>query len=391
MSEKRLFNNGWEFTRQPPECTLEQVCPADCIWTAIDIPHDWLISDTSRFYEDGTGWYRKRYFHKPLSGTRIELRFEGVYMDSTVYVNNAIAGVESEGNRATVTAHADGRFQLRCLSRNGSEDIRLYSRLDYEISGLGTAFLDPYRFISAGLYSASRGDISNGNERGIATPREHEAWIGFDDIDFGDYGSDEITIPLFVLDDGPFSLQIWKGRPDRKESELLADVIYQKKSVWNTYQEQSFRLKRRMKGLCSLWFVTRRKAHIRGFRFTQYRKAREQLAATGFDRIYGDSYRIGSDAVEEIGNNVTLEFSGLDFAEEGTSALVLCGRTDRPINPVHIRFDGEAAAQIADFHCSPEYSEQKFSLNRICGIHTVSFLFMPGSCFDFRWFRFCSK
>ena len=59
------------------------------------------------------------------------------------------------------------------------------------------------------------------------------------DIDFGDIGSDEITIPIFALNSEEYPLQIWEGVPGEKESILLADVVYQKPSLWNEYQPET--------------------------------------------------------------------------------------------------------------------------------------------------------
>jgi beta-galactosidase len=58
---------------------------------------------------------------------------------------------------------------------------------------------NPYAFITAGLNNYSKGEVGNGNERGIATSRDGETQVGFRDIGFGFYGSDIITIPIFAL------------------------------------------------------------------------------------------------------------------------------------------------------------------------------------------------
>lgn len=73
----------------------------DSAWKEVNLPYDWSI------YEDysqevsseighlpgGTGWYRKE-FQVPseLQGKRITVHFDGVYMDSTVYVNGHKVG-----------------------------------------------------------------------------------------------------------------------------------------------------------------------------------------------------------------------------------------------------------------------------------------------------------
>ncbi len=81
------------------------------------------------------------------------------------------------------------------------------------ISGVGESFLDPYAFLSAGLYNAANVPLTNGNERGVATLRDGESHVGFRGLDFGAYGSDEMTLPLFPLDKAPFPFEIWEGMP----------------------------------------------------------------------------------------------------------------------------------------------------------------------------------
>jgi beta-galactosidase len=44
--------------------------------------------------------------------------------------------------------------------------------------------------------------------------------------------------------------------------------------------------------------------------------------------------------------------------------------------------------QLVEFECSKEPIERTFTLNKVTGINKVSFIFMPGSQFDFKWFRF---
>lgn len=53
--------------------------------------------------------------------------------------------------------------------------------------------------------------------------------------------------------------------PEEEGSELLADVIYQKEPKWNVYQEETYRLSKKLRGITSLCFVLRQKVHIKGF------------------------------------------------------------------------------------------------------------------------------
>ena len=86
MREERLFCDGWQFAK----CTLGTEYGSAEGFKAVDLPHDWLIYNTNDLYETSTGWY-KRTLTVPEDGRRTSLRFDGVYMDSKVYVNGVQA------------------------------------------------------------------------------------------------------------------------------------------------------------------------------------------------------------------------------------------------------------------------------------------------------------
>ena len=93
--------------------------------------------------------------------------------------------------------------------------------------------------------------------------------------------------------------------------------------------------------------------------------------------------------MEQIGNNVSLEFHDMDFGTEGTCRITLFYRSELSLNPVQIRFEGqEKSVQVVEAPMQKEYGERTFSLEKIRGKGNITFIFMPGSCFDFGWFRF---
>jgi beta-galactosidase/beta-glucuronidase len=66
----------------------------------VDVPHDWSVSlpfnQSSKassgggYLDGGLGWYRKSFtLPASSSGQRLSLLFDGVYMDSTVWVNGS--------------------------------------------------------------------------------------------------------------------------------------------------------------------------------------------------------------------------------------------------------------------------------------------------------------
>lgn len=94
--------------------------------------------------------------------------------------------------------------------------------------------------------------------------------------------------------------------------------------------------------------------------------------------------------MEGIGNNVSLEFTHMEFSGKGASQLVIKGRSPIDKNTIHIRFAGEngESNQLVEFEKSNGYEERVFELEQITGMHNLTFVFMPGSSFDFSWFRF---
>jgi beta-galactosidase len=156
------------------------------------------------------------------------------------------------------------------------------------------------------------------------------------------------------------------------------------------YQEETYRLSKRLRGTTSICFVLRQKVHIKGFTFERKNRAFEQNFAAECDRIYGDTFTVTEKSVEGIGNNVSLEFGQMDFADEGASKLVVCGRSPIDKNTIHIRFENQSGEsnQLVEFAHSGGYEERVFALDKVTGLHKVTFIFLPGSNFDFGWFRF---
>ncbi len=79
---KRLFNDGWLFA-EIPLGTL----PNEQDYRPVDIPHDWQIWHVNDLYRTSDGWYKKMFCVEGTAGKVYTLRFEGVYMDSEVYLN----------------------------------------------------------------------------------------------------------------------------------------------------------------------------------------------------------------------------------------------------------------------------------------------------------------
>jgi len=130
--------------------------------------------------------------------------------------------------------------------------------------------------------------------------------------------------------------------------------------------------------------------HIKGFSFKKTEKAYERHSVLSYSRLYGDTYTIGEDDITGIGNNVTIIFDEMDFGGDGFKKLVICGRSAIDKNTVQIHFSGAGGEviQLAEFQYSESYREHEFSLEKVTGLQSVAFIFLPGCKFDFKWFRF---
>ncbi|MBQ9122982.1 MAG: DUF4982 domain-containing protein [Lachnospiraceae bacterium] len=386
-----LPDGTWIDMDEVPVCeaNTDTLCPYDAPWIRkIDI-----VSERPLIFTADTREIKVKAVTYPTYAN------QNVIWSAVTYAGIAspIAKVESlgkdeQGNEcALVIAKADGEFMLRCSTDNGTGKIKLISQMECKAKGLGKPFLDPYEFVTGGLCNCSVGDIGNGNEKGVSSGHERSE-IGFVDVDFGEFGSDEITIPIFALDDKPYRIEIWEGMTADAGSEKLADVIYQKPSIWAVYQPETYKLSRRLKGLTTLCLVFYAKVHVKGFVFSKPVKGLQKLTGSDLSQIYGDSFAKEGNQILGIGNNVAMEFADMDFGCEGVNQITICGRTPLDANTIHLRFtkNGETKVQIVEFAKGLEWTEQTFALDEMRSGEgwKLEIVFLPGSNFDFGWFQF---
>ncbi|MCL1820216.1 MAG: DUF4982 domain-containing protein [Oscillospiraceae bacterium] len=299
--------------------------------------------------------------------------------------------VSEDGRSVEIIPRGDGTAYVRASVKNGREHIAFYSQREIEFTGYGEPFIDPYTFVSGSLYNAGSVDLQSGNERGIAVTREDlDTYIGFTGLDFGEFGSDEITLGLFPFSEKPFDFEIWEGMPS-DGGELLYTAHYDKGSVWDTYIDVTYTLPRRLRGITTLCLVFRRQMHIRGFRFTKPVKAFTRLNIAESDKIYGDSFTVRGNCVEGIGNNVAILYTDMDFGDAGASQIALRWRSNRPKNAMRVDFDGADGKilQMIELPFAEQYTERVFPLSdKVFGMNTVRMVFLPGCELDLEWVEF---
>lgn len=97
------FDASWKFFLGD-DSLASRSSYGDAKWRKLNLPHDWSIEQNidrnapagndGGYYPTGIGWYRKN-FKLPASyrkGDKVQLYFEGIYMNSSVYVNGKLVG-----------------------------------------------------------------------------------------------------------------------------------------------------------------------------------------------------------------------------------------------------------------------------------------------------------
>ena len=305
-------------------------------------------------------------------------------------IDSYLGRLEVHENRqeATLQPKGDGEVYIRASTKNGKDHVNLISLLPITITGYGKPFLDPYSFISGGLYNRSNVPMTNGNERGVATPRDGESHVGFADLDFGSFGSDEVTLWLFPFGNN-FPIELWQGMPG--EGKKLTTVTYDKGSIWNTYIPVTYKLPERLKGVQTFSLVVNLKVHIKGFQFAAQSKGYEKLNFTSHDHIYGDSFTLKENSVEKIGNNVTITFNHMDFTNTANE-IEISWRTTQDTSMIKLVFTDENGIETPNMltlTAQENYATTSIKLDTpLTGKGDINFIFLPGSNIDLEWFQF---
>ena len=100
VRQKISFNNDWKFTLGD-HSNYKDTSFVDTDWRKLDLPHDWSIESAADeqsggyggFFQVGTGWYRKVFtVPETMVGKKVVIQFDGIYMNSEVWINNHFLG-----------------------------------------------------------------------------------------------------------------------------------------------------------------------------------------------------------------------------------------------------------------------------------------------------------
>ncbi len=132
----KLFDASWKFHRGDV-ANASQENFDDQRWRTLDLPHDWSIEDlpnqsdsvigpfsvksvgatATGFTVGGTGWYRKHFFSENTANKKVTIYFDGVYMNSDVFINGHHLGNHPYGY--TPFSYDITPF----LKKNGEENV----------------------------------------------------------------------------------------------------------------------------------------------------------------------------------------------------------------------------------------------------------------------------
>jgi beta-galactosidase len=148
LKRNNLFDSGWKF-HLGGALGAEAPDFDDSQWRVLDLPHDWSIENLPNsvspfqpnalsqvnggFTTGGTGWYRKSFVISPdLKEKKFLIMFEGVYMNSDVWLNGEYIGNHPYGYTSFFYDISDKiRFDkeniIAVKVKNEGENSRWYS------------------------------------------------------------------------------------------------------------------------------------------------------------------------------------------------------------------------------------------------------------------------
>lgn len=120
------FNFDWKFQLgDNPE--FREPAYNDTQWRTLNVPHDWSIEgdyqpnkylgNKNGYFPEGIGWYRKTFtVDASKSNKQIVIQFDGVYMNSEVYINGRFCGRRPYG-------YATFQYDLTANIKFGKENV----------------------------------------------------------------------------------------------------------------------------------------------------------------------------------------------------------------------------------------------------------------------------
>lgn len=299
-------------------------------------------------------------------------------------IKTACGKAELKDGKIIVTGLGDGEFDLRITCNNGRKYPQIVSELGFICAGMGAAVRSPYSFNAANTFLEGSDSLNFINDNAVSG-FGNGAYARYDNFDFGRAGSDEIILHMGHNLRKNVPVKLYAG----DDKELIADLEFPDNELWNGFAPHSFKLSETIRGMQDITISVDGNLNFGGFEFVPKEEAVSEILPVYNDELYGDDYTVEGERIVNIGNNVVIGFKGIDFGE-GVTKITVTGRTDNELNSIQLRTvkDGVQKTQLLEFRKSPEYGARTFDIEPLTGINDVSFVFLPGSKFDFESFRF---
>ncbi|MDE6944079.1 MAG: glycoside hydrolase family 2, partial [Lachnospiraceae bacterium] len=262
---RRLWNEGWSFLRLEVGTELSDALERAQDFVPVDIPHDWLIYDASRLYENGTGWYLKNFTWTGDGSKRLFLVFEGIYMDSAVYVNGHKAAEWKYGYSTftvEITEHVrKGANQILVSACFQAPNSRWYSGAGI-YRNVWMKETERTCIVENGIYISTRrqqDDFVLRVETAVDVPADASADREAD-MDLGGQRDYEITHRLFYQNR---EVLLKPVKDDRNGREYLVE----KPVLWDVEEPALYTLKTCLSGQGEIW---QQEECSFGFRYTAF-------------------------------------------------------------------------------------------------------------------------
>ena len=158
MRTETCINKDWKFTL---EDNAGFSCPDfdDSAWKSLMLPHDWSndyvpeenapTSSGGGYSKGGIGWYRKRFTVAFEPGQHVFLRCDGIYMNSTIYLNGKKVGGHGYGYTTFYTELTDTLIPGENVLAIRVDNSMLPNSRWYSGSGI---YRDVYVLVTEGIH-----------------------------------------------------------------------------------------------------------------------------------------------------------------------------------------------------------------------------------------------
>lgn len=224
------FNKDWKFILADNPAYREANFD-DSSWRVLSVPHDWSIEGeytpdhpagkNNGYFPEGLGWYRKSFsLPKDMSNKQIVVQFDGVFMNSEVWINGFFLGRRPYG-------YSTFRYDLTSYLKFGEGVENVISvRVDNSVPGADRwyhgsgIYRDVHLLVTNYVHFKHNGGVY------ITTPvaEEHSAVVNVDYELFGTYFTDK-EINLYKRNAWSRSSNSWKNEPLDHDC-IIRSIVY---------------------------------------------------------------------------------------------------------------------------------------------------------------------